>query len=332
MAGGAEAGHRGGSPCHQAPRWAAAAPTSPDGQIHPGQVEGEGRGLWRRRNRKRGAETCCWRRSGRSWSCSEGLSCWSSHCPGLGLGPGPGPGLGPCRGCCAVCRRRCGGCASGGGCGASDGRGRRSVSPGCPAGNHARRAALSGGESGVSGTWRRRRRSWTPADGRTTSWSRVPRRRHSALRNPCHAPTPAPTRAVVVARTGWPAVAAALPSGGGRRGGRGPPCWGTGGNRVARWDGRMRQGGRGADRGDTPAAPGRPPSSGTPCSHPLWRRLQRRRRRRAACPEVGSRCPGRGGCSRRACREGRRRDIADKHQPMKPLFEHARRRPVLSAS
>lgn len=154
----AEAGRRGGqhgSLCQHLPGGGSPAPPGlgpQDGWRHPIPEEGVGQALWRmsRRNRMKAVETCCWRRSGRSWSCISGQSCWSSHCPG----PGPGPCLclGPYRGCSAACRRHRGGCVSGGGCGASGGRGHLSGSLGCPAGTPARRGGPSGDGSGGSGT------------------------------------------------------------------------------------------------------------------------------------------------------------------------------------
>lgn len=261
----AAAGDRRGSLCRHLP--GAGYPALRDLWPRDGRrsliPEGEpGRAPWRRRTRSktRGEETGCWRKSGRSWNCISGQSCWSSHClcPGLYLGPGLCPG----RGCsfCGCCCRRHGGCESGGGCGVSGGRGRLIGRPGCLGGSPCRPCVLSGDGSGGNGTlWK----SLSLAGGGTTTfWSRSPPPR-SARPSLCRGCGPVLTSGAD--RIGRQGVAEASRSGG--------PCaaralrhWGRGGSRAARWDGMMCSGGTWGDRGDTPKVPVHPRSSETLCT------------------------------------------------------------------
>lgn len=151
-----------------------------------------GQGLWRKSTQSKmmGEETCCSRKSGRSWNCIWGQSCWSSHrpCPC----PSPYLGLCPCpcpdRGCffCGCCC--CGGCVNGGGCGVSGGRGHQTASPSCLADSPCHPCDLSGGGNDGNGTWRK---NWFLAGGKMTSWSQSPQPRTAPL-SLCHAPGPYP--------------------------------------------------------------------------------------------------------------------------------------------
>lgn len=124
-------------------------------------------------SKKREEETCCWRKSGRSWNCIWGQSCWSSHClcPCLYLGlcldlcldPCPGRGCSFC-GCCCH-----GGCENGGGYGVSGGCAHLVGSPGCRAGNPCHPCALSGDGSDGNGTlWKS---LCLAGGGKMTFWS-----------------------------------------------------------------------------------------------------------------------------------------------------------------
>lgn len=134
------------------------------GSKRPIPEEGLVQALWKMsmRSRRRGEETCCWMKTGKSLNCIAGQSCWSSRCPcpcpGLApsLCPDPGPGLcrglGPCRGCfaCGCCRR--GGCESGGGSDVCGGCARRIGSPSCLAGSPVHPGGPSGDGNDGNGT------------------------------------------------------------------------------------------------------------------------------------------------------------------------------------
>lgn len=162
----------------------------------PDPEEGSGRVLWRsRRSKTTGAETGCWRTSGKSWSYTWGQSCWSNH----RLGPGRG---------CFSCDCRCrGGCETGGGSGASGGRVRLTGNPDCPAGSLAPPCGLSGGGSDGNGTLKK---SLCPAgDDKMTSWNPPPQA-HTCPPSLFHGPSPCPTLADD--RTGWKQVGEAWQS------------------------------------------------------------------------------------------------------------------------
>lgn len=237
----------------------------------------------RRRGTRKAEGTSCWRRSGRS--CISGRSCWSSRClcPVLSRGPCPG------RGCFVSCCCCCGGCASGGDFGgASGGRDRSTGTPCCPDGSPAPPCGPNGGASDGNGTLRKSSR---PVGGdRTTSWSRYP---PALVRIAPKSPFPCPTwgerrtvrRGAGEASRNGVAYAGRL-------------HWDKEDNKEVHWDGMRRLGGTWGDRGGTLRDPGRPRGNGTLCIRRQWRRPQRRRRTRGACPVEGSRCPKCQCCSR----------------------------------
>lgn len=122
---------------------------------HP--IPGEGlKALWRwnMQSKMRGAETCCWRKSGKSLNCIWGPNCWSSHCLGLDLCHGLALCLGLCHDHgCSFCDRCChDDCVNGGGCGVSGDRDHLTGSPGCLAGSPCHPCDPSGGGSDGNGT------------------------------------------------------------------------------------------------------------------------------------------------------------------------------------
>lgn len=256
-------GDRGGSLCQHLPKTERLSPPSLwplVGWTHPIPERGLRRAPSRTNmSRTRGEETCCWRRSGRSWNCIWGRSCWRSHCLCPGLCPGPGLDLypGPCHGCssCGCCCR--GGCGNGGGCGAAGGCGHLFGSPGCLAGTLCRPCDPSGDGSDGNGTLRKNLS--LAGGGKRTSLSR------SLL--PHSGPLslylgPGPTSGAV--RIGRREVAEAWRSGA-RCVARALRYWGMGGSTVAHWDGTMWLGGTWGDLGDTLKALVRPQSSETFC-------------------------------------------------------------------
>lgn len=212
-------GDQRGSLCRHLPK--AESPSLPclfplDGWKHPIPEEGLGEALWRRstQSKMREGGTCCWRKSGKSWNCIWGRSCWSSHCLcpclclypclclGLCCGPCPGHGCSFC-GCC--CR---GGCENGGGCGVSGGRGHLIGSPGCLACTPYRPCDLSG--DGSDGNDTLRKSLCLAGGGKMTSWGRSPRPRSVPL-SLCHGLGPCLT--LGADHIGWQEVVEASGSG-----------------------------------------------------------------------------------------------------------------------